>query len=812
MLVGEADAGQDVTLESDIESNFFGPDQLSDVVAKYKSGPLVDAFRGAVSPSTDPELVGSIGGAILVKTNVGVKASGALPKIGGGTYATLADKSYGKIGNLIAYQTTSAQAESAPTTGLFTWIPPVGVVTYAVRLNGGLPLGTTIAASATPSAAVTTFGGLAGLVSAGGTSRGTLASFASRSVSGALNGTNGLILTATNFSWDVTPSVGDTVMIPASAPANIAGASQQNVGCYVVTASTTTTITMTKLSDAGKVTPSPVAGVITAPVAIVTTALAAVTDIVAYAPISISAVASTVVDGLGKTLEIVELAGADLLSRCAFALSTSPVSWVSKTGAPQIVSAAAEYKVTLADSRAIDSVSESLTVGGEVALKLSYLTTNAVTTSTVTISATQLTTTVTGGTGAALTLSLADFPTIQALADFINAQTGYVCAVGNGALGTLPPSALDRVTAVGIGSNWGAGNCRIKIDAYRLFSAISASNLLQLGTTTVARAGAGLPDVMAAQSFLTGGSRGGTSDTSVVAGLAALENARGNFVVPLFSRDATSDISDGLTDSTSTYTLTGVTTAVKNHCIAVSNVKRARNRQGIVSIASTFALSQALAQNIAFFRNNVVIQDDRWTDSAGNPVQFLPWMTATKAAAMQAIGFYRSIEGKTINTSGLVSRVGDFNSRSDGQVDAACLAGLMVARPVPNGGGWAWVSDQTSYGKTGDTGGFVFNSLQAVYNADLVSVDAAQKLQAAFVGQSTADISASLGRTYMEGLLANYLRQKLLSVSDDAPKGYKSLSVKIVGNVMVISVEIKLSSTLDYIVLNFAITQVTQSA
>ncbi len=104
MLVGEADAGPVYSLESDLESNAYGPDQLGDVEAKYGSGPLVDAFRAACAPADDPDITGSFSSAILVKTNSSAKASNTLPAIGGGTYATLLDRSYGKSGNGIAFR------------------------------------------------------------------------------------------------------------------------------------------------------------------------------------------------------------------------------------------------------------------------------------------------------------------------------------------------------------------------------------------------------------------------------------------------------------------------------------------------------------------------------------------------------------------------------------------------------------------------------------------------------------------------------------------------------------------------------------
>src|SRR5690606_25275692 len=72
-------------------------------------------------------------------------------------------------------------------------------------------------------------------------------------------------------------------------------------------------------------------------------------------------------------------------------------------------------------------------------------------TGTVSITPTALTTTVTGGTGAALNILLSGYATIADLAAFINSQTGYTCSVVSGS-GQSPTSALDKVTAIGIAS------------------------------------------------------------------------------------------------------------------------------------------------------------------------------------------------------------------------------------------------------------------------------------------------------------------------------------------------------------------------
>ena len=89
ILVGEADAGPRFSSESKLRLNVFGPTQKADVVAKYKSGPLVDAFNGAIAASNDTQIQGSFTGCILVKTNASVQATSLLTKIGGGNYGTL---------------------------------------------------------------------------------------------------------------------------------------------------------------------------------------------------------------------------------------------------------------------------------------------------------------------------------------------------------------------------------------------------------------------------------------------------------------------------------------------------------------------------------------------------------------------------------------------------------------------------------------------------------------------------------------------------------------------------------------------------
>lgn len=805
MLVGESDVGPDFTKEVDLDANAFGPDSLSDVIAKYGSGPIVDAFRAACSPSSD--LTGSFATAVIIKTNPSTKSSASLLNTASGTYATLFAKQEGKAGNLISYGVVAAQAEVIPTTGAFTFIPPAGTASVEVRLNGGAALAVSLTAAETPAAAQAAFDALAGVDATGGADRviltvsGTLALDANPA---GAPGANNITLTR-SIAWAVTPTVGDTLTIPSGSI--VAGASNDtNVGSYVIIAATPTVITATKLSDAGKTTGgAAVPGTITAPVDVGAASIVAVTDAKAWAPIVIKATAASVIDGAGKSLEISEVSGGtDNFSRTAYALSAVQVTWVSKTGAAQLLASADEYEVELDLARAADNVQEAIVAGGDIALKVSYQGTSG--SLTINVAGNSWSTTVVGGSGASIaSFKLSDFSTIQDVANYINAQTGYKAVVGTASLGQLSPLSLDSGTFT-IASTWGALNGRVKMDAYKFLIAMSGSVLAQLNSPAAA-AVSGLPAVKAV-SYLTGGTKAGTLAATIVSALTALEGVQGNFLVPLFSSDASLDIAAGLTESTSTYQIDAINLASKAHVLKMSTVKARRNRQAFLSKEDTFVNQMTAASNLASARCTLTFEDFKQLGGDGTITQFQPWMGAALAAAMQAAGFYKAIFNKGITTAGIVHAAGDYNPKNDDDVAEALQAGLLPARKALTGG-FIFDSDQTTYSKDAN---FVFNSIQAMYAADVIALSTAQRMQGAFVGQSTADITAAIGLSFLEGIMADFLRLKLIAPSDDAPKGFKNAKVRLNGGNMIVEVEIKLAGAIYFIPISFLVSPVSQSA
>jgi hypothetical protein len=484
------------------------------------------------------------------------------------------------------------------------------------------------------------------------------------------------------------------------------------------------------------------------------------------------------------------------------------LAWQLQGSMLAVNGSAAEYQPLLNVTRVVDNVSEQIAAGGEIALRIGYKGTTA----SLTITPTTLTTTVVGGAGANLSVTLANFATINDLATFINSQTGYSCAAGSALVGQFSPTALDEITVTFASSN-GAYVGRIKKDAVQFFTKVSQlSSTVQLGTgvnPSIPVAGVPAPQ---STTYLTGGTKGGTTNASVVGAIDAIQRVRGNFLVPLFSRDAAADIADAngpFTEATSTYTIDSINAYAKSHVILMSTLKRRRNRQAFLSKKDSFLNAQLAASNIANFRCAFFFQDVKTVNSVGNLVQQQPWMAAVLAACMQAAGFYKLIVNKGINISGALQAAGDFSDQDNTLLETALLAGLNPIEKAESGG-FRWVSDQTTYGVDNN---FVFNSIQAVYLADVIAMTCAKRMQDKFKGKSLADISAAMAVSFMQSIMSDFLRLKLIAASDDsAPGGFKNLKVQINGPALVVSCEVKLATGVYFIPISFLVSAVVQNA
>jgi hypothetical protein len=490
-------------------------------------------------------------------------------------------------------------------------------------------------------------------------------------------------------------------------------------------------------------------------------------------------------NGWGKSFELIDSTSGDLASLgLVVGLSVS----------------SQEPSVEVQDSNMTRGVSETLSASADIALTVGYQGTTA--TLTINQAAGTLTTTVTGGSGGNLLIELSQYSTIGTLAGFIASQPGYSCSVVPAA-NQLPTSALDDVSAIGIAST-GAGDepGRVKDSLYSFEQAMSVSRIM----TFAATATAGLPAPMSLPAYLSGGARGATLAADVVNAVDDLASITCNIIVPLFSQDATADIAAGQTDPGSTYTIAAIDALLKSHCLEMSDPSLDKNRICILSNNGTFAAAQMVAQTLASFRCSLVFQNVTQVNSAGVITQFQPWYAATVACGMQLGGFYKSICNKYANLISVIDP-SDYNSGDPGDTSEALSAGLL---PLwTDVGGPKWVSDQTTY--LTDTN-FVYNSIQAVYDADVITIDLKSSFTQAFVGQSLADVSAASASAFLTQKMASYMQLKLIAPSNGAPLGFNNAKISIVAPTMTISVNIYLATAIYFIPITFSISAVQQSA
>lgn len=807
VLLGEADSGPSYSEETELADNIFGPDDIQSIIDKYKSGPIVDAARAAAGAAVDPEITAAFSGIIIAKTNTGVKASSGdlLTGVSSVVYDSLQAKLSGTMGNLIGYQITDEVAAVLPTTGSFTYIPQPGVLTFNVHLNGAAASAITTVADDDPATTVARF---SMLTTAGGALRvgAVPAPGVNTLVVGLVSAPNRICTFTLSVPW-VGVAVGDTLEIPAGS--QFAGAGSANVGWWVVTAVDGAIVTATKLSDK-TTTPGHVAGNVVNPVGVLSTAVAnpAATDIQFYTPITLTWAPGVPRDGLANTLEIAAtstLSGDTDPRNALRQLGTSAkCTWVSTSVVPNAI-VGTQRQVNISTFRKLDNITEEFIAGGEVGLRVGY----SAGTCTIDINSTGLTVVYNPGSPVTLTMSFAQYPTIADVASYLDSIAGFTAEPGTAVIGNLPSSALDAtdwgVQSIGYvaRTTHGAYACQIKIDAYRLRAALAASYLVEFAGTPLG----GLPAVTAAVAYLSGGTRGATTAANVSGAIDAIEQVRANFVVPLFSRDASEDILDGLTDAGSTYQIDAVNSLVKTHVHKMSGMKTKRNRQAFVSKRGAFADVEEAAANLASHRCMMAFQDVKNSNS-GSIVQYQPYIGAVLAAAMQAGAFYKSIVRKQVNTTGVVQAAGDWTYNRDSLVERALKAGLNPIKKAEEGG-FVWVSDQTTYGK--DSKNF-YNSVQMVYAGDIVALTTAQRMDRAFTGQSVADVSAPVALSYLDSIMADFLRLKLIAPSSDAPLGYKNARVVITGGVMRVSVEVKIAGSIYFTAIAFYVTEITQSA
>jgi hypothetical protein len=437
------------------------------------------------------------------------------------------------------------------------------------------------------------------------------------------------------------------------------------------------------------------------------------------------------------------------------------------------------------------------------------------TAATVSVSATQVTLDKNGSEEFAFNIN--EYSTLKELADNINTLAGWTCSVTDTAYNNQPLTVLDRVTDLACFSAAGNTPARIKKDADEVAEFFDLSSLAEIGTASAQQDPTiGLPPAVA-ETFMTGGTKGATTTQSILDALLAFEKFHVNSVVPLFSRDASADIPDELTDSGSTYTIDGINQAVKTHISTMKTTLRRSERQGYLSNKTTETASYAYAQGLADQRLQLMIQDVRTIDGLGTIKWFQPWAMACMFAGARAgspVG--TPLTFKNLNVAG-IRHTSQAMTTADADVviefdpdlaaDQAIQAGITFME-APTTGGFRVVVDNTTYSKDNN---FVYNRGNVMYAADTVAYNLRTSLESQFVGQKNT-VTASVVATAVEAQMANFLGQGIIVSSSDAPNGFKNLTVTLEGNTINVGVVIKVVEGIDFVLTDISIQRASTSA
>lgn len=703
-IIGEASTGKPGSSD-DITNNWFTPQQMPAIRAKYTSGPIVDACSFLFAPANDAAIPGGAQAVYIYKTNASTRASLVLDS----SYGTVYSQKYGLEGNYVSYKNevteeTSARARTATAGSPDTFDVSAGTgtpiaigSTFKIQIDGSRVY--TWTAAAEYNTAV--------------------------DLLAALNlGTNWGPADPTGlpFTMEFAPNhVGDTA-------------------CAIQ-------IRMNDDTDG-----------------LVTNQLDHSRTI-------------ELEDGVSTPLAIMKIDEGFY--------------------EPELE---ASTLITLKDIQS--TYTESDTVGGNIILKVGYKDI-AATSATIQVTATAVILKVDGSTVA--TFIKTAFPTLQVLVNAIKmVSTNWTAEITNSLYTNLSVNKLDTTGEVECISAT-QKPARIRINANEVATFFAQSSLCEISN----QATNCLPDEKV-ETLLSGGTVGATLSAEITNGLEKLQEIDCNIVVPLFSRDATDDVTDYLTDAASTYTIDAVNQAVKTHLSLMGTIKQRSERQAVVSYKDSYVDCKTASGNMSDGKIQIAIQDIKQLGSDGALKWFQPWALSCLIAGarcgspvgtpllfkyLNCSGIRQTGQSMLVDDSAIVE---DFNPRTD--YDDAIQAGITFLER-PQSGGFRVVCDNTTYGVNSS---WFQNRGNVIYAAFVLMKDFRRQIENVYVGVKNT-VSAAEVRSTCDSILRTYLGQGITVATADAPAGFKNLAVRIEGNTVYIDVTVILVEGIEYIITDFTL-------
>jgi hypothetical protein len=394
--------------------------------------------------------------------------------------------------------------------------------------------------------------------------------------------------------------------------------------------------------------------------------------------------------------------------------------------------------------------------------------------------------------------------TLQQLVDYINANTNYIATV---------PVGVNANTTLLANFDFNARNTTVDVrfdnavlpatkGTFRqdLVTIINWINTYSTQVTAsrsggVAAEGSGPPQTTSGSVgtprsglpiYLTGGSRGTSSNSQWQTAFDTLQQVRVNHIVPLVSQD-------GATDGYgSTYTFASIAAMLTAHVTACAGIIR-NERGGYLGMNGTLATLLSQAANANNTDVQVFGQKQTVLNVDGTVVTQQEWASAIMAASMRAgtaeVG--EPLTYKFIKSQGFTQDT-SWSPKSITNVNSLIAGGVMFCEQVP-GSGIRWVRDLTSYLIDDNIAYMDGNTREAVR---FIAYDLRTSCENKFTGLKATPATVSNIRDFVAAKCALYLQNNIIVKSLDPETqtsiipGFRRLRVTISGNVATIRIEI----------------------
>lgn len=351
------------------------------------------------------------------------------------------------------------------------------------------------------------------------------------------------------------------------------------------------------------------------------------------------------------------------------------------------------------------------------------------TSASLTTTATQMTTTISGqsDSSTSLTIPYATYPTISQIANYINAQPGYTATIQT----TQPTLYLGKNLDYVSGQNILTPT---SVNLYGVvYSIISTINPVSALVQISRGAPGNLPPANVATTLLTGGTVTPPTNNDYTAALNSLTNIRVNLVM-------------GATNVNSTNNLASVFAGFVNSMQGKNEMHCHLGCDPNLTLAQL----QTLVASINDVNVNLWFQQVQWTNDQGNNTTYDPWMMAAFAAGFQG-GTYpgTSFVQKSFNILGASQNVNiDLNNNADTLI----LSRLSFVRYSDATKSWNVVRALTTYSQDNND----FNNEPGIRSAVNYAVfNIRNDIQVKFLGSRTLFTEA--------GSLADSIKRELVA-------------------------------------------------